>query len=131
MAKLLRAGIRRYLHSIIFWLAFIATAAIACICATEAKKYGVEDIYAVIGFLINAILIVMSVGREYSDGGFRNKVINGHTKGNIFISELILGVGAVLLTVDVPTGQDVLGALDGEGVVLTAAGIVGLQQRDL
>lgn len=97
MAKLLRAGIRRYLHSIVFWLAFIATAAIACICATEAKKYGVEDIHAVIGFLINAILIVMLVGREYSDGGFRNKVINGHTKGNIFISELILGVGIVLL----------------------------------
>ena len=97
MAKLLRAGIRRYLHSIIFWLAFIATAVIAYVCATEARGYAVDDMYAVISFVINTILIVMLVGREYSDGGFRNKVINGHTKGSIFISELILGVGAVLL----------------------------------
>ena len=97
MAKLLRAGIRRYLHSIVFWLAFIATAVIAYVCATEARGYAVDDMYAVISFVINAILIVMLVGREYSDGGFRNKVINGHSKGNIFISELILGVGAILI----------------------------------
>lgn len=97
MAKLLRAGIRRYLHSIVFWLAFIATAVIAYVCATEAREFAVDDMYAIIGFVIHTILIVMLVGREYSDSGFRNKVINGHTKGNIFISELILGVGVVLL----------------------------------
>ncbi len=97
MIKLLRAGIRRYLHSIVFWLAFIATAVMAYFCATDARGFAIDDMYPVIGFVMNAILIVMFVGREYSDGGFRNKVINGHTKGAIFISELILGVGAVFV----------------------------------
>lgn len=97
MTKLLRAGIRRYLHSIVFWLAFAATAVMAYFCATDARQFAVDDMYAMIGFVINAIFVVMLVGCEHTDGGFRNKVINGHTKGNIFISELVLGVGAVLL----------------------------------
>ena len=97
MAKLLRAGIHRYLHSIIFWLALIVTAVMAYFCATDARGYAIDDMYPIIGFVINAIFIIMLTAREYSDGGFRNKVINGHTKGSIFISELILGVVAVLL----------------------------------
>lgn len=97
MIKLLRAGTRRYLHSYVFWLALVATAIMSFVSACQARQSSFDDMYAVMSFVISAVLIVLLVGREYSDGGFRNKVINGHTKGNIFISELILGIGAVFV----------------------------------
>ena len=91
MSKLLYAGIRRYLKSIIFWLAVIATAAIAVYCGNWSRNYYIDDFYFLIEFFAIAILITWLVGREFDEGIFRNKMICGHTKGTIFLSELILG----------------------------------------
>lgn len=97
MAKLLRAVIRRYLHSITFWIAMLLMGTIAFISGNQTKKFAFNDFYAVLSFVINAIAILLLSGREHGDGGFRNKVICGHTKGTIFLSEMILGIGTSLV----------------------------------
>lgn len=97
MMKLLRAGLRRYVHSHIFLRAVIVTVAIAAFCGYEARKYYFEDFYVMIFLIACAVLISWLVGREH-DEGFRNKIITGHTKGSIYFSELIMGIlGSVIL----------------------------------
>lgn len=90
MSKLLYAGIRRYLKSIIFWLAVIATAAIAVDFGYWTRNKYIDDVYFLAEFIVLAILFTWLVGREFDEGVFRNKMICGHTKGTIFFSELIL-----------------------------------------
>ena len=95
--KLLRAGLRRYVHSHIFLRAVAVTALIAAFCGYEARKYCFEDFYVMIFLVAVAVLISWLVGREH-DEGFRNKVIAGHTKGSIYLSEFIMGtIGSVIL----------------------------------
>ena len=84
MIKLLRAGVRRYLHSVVFWLASIVTVAVAVLCANGARNFYLEDFYIMIEFIIFAVMISWLVGGEYDEGIFRNKVISGHTKVSIF-----------------------------------------------
>ena len=91
MIKLLRAGIRRYSHSLVFWFAIVATAFVSLDAGMRAREYAVDDSCVLYLFLIVAIVISWIVGREAAEGGFRNKIIIGHTKGQIFLSELILG----------------------------------------
>lgn len=97
MSRLLRAGVRRYIHNIVFWLALVITGIVAVIGASQARSYYFDDVYCVVEFIIFAVMISWLIGREYEEGIFRNKVISGHTKGQIYVSELILGVGSCLL----------------------------------
>lgn len=97
MSNLLRAGIRRYTHNIVFWLALVITGIVAVIGASGARSFYFDDVYCVVVFIAFAVMISWIVGREYDEGIFRNKVVSGHTKGQIYISELILGVGSCLL----------------------------------
>ena len=97
MKKLLRAGVRRYTHNIVFWLSIIFTLAVSIISAKSAREFYFDDFYCILVFFAFAVLISWIVGRENDEGIFRNKVIAGHTKGQIYISELILGVGTCLI----------------------------------
>lgn len=45
----------------------------------------------IIGFLI-AIFISLFVGAEYSDGTIRNKIVAGHSRKNIYLSNLIVSI---------------------------------------
>lgn len=93
MYKLLRAGIRRYLHSKIFWICLLASLCLGVLNGYRFQEYGSLDEERIIaGFLIFTILIAISIGKEFYNGGFRNKVIAGFTKGQIFFSEWLLAV---------------------------------------
>lgn len=92
MLKLINAGIRRYLTSILFWFAVIATVINACWCGYFASKSYFPSPCIIIELVIFAILISWLTGREYSEGIFRNKIISGHIKVKIFLSEIILGL---------------------------------------
>lgn len=94
MSKLLRSGVRRYLHSFVFWLGIIATAIFGVIGGYNARHYYLEDFYIMLELMVFPVVISWLVGREYGEGIFRNKVICGHTKGHIFLSELILALCA-------------------------------------
>lgn len=97
MNKLLHAGLRRYFHSIIFWICLIASLLLGIFIATADKSYGsFENTYVIAELLIYAVLISVSIGKEYSDGGFRNKIIAGHTKGEIYLSEWLISVSISL-----------------------------------
>lgn len=97
MSKLLRAGVHRYTKSIVFWLAIVVTVVVAILCGNQAKTVCLDEFYILIEFIAFAVMISLIVGREYDEGTFRNKVISGHTKGSIFLSELIVGIGACSL----------------------------------
>lgn len=94
MRKLLLSGIRRYTHSVIFWIDIIITIGLAAACGYGARTYYI-NLYLILAELVtDAVLISWFVGRENEEGSFRNKVIAGHSKGSIFLSEMILGVAA-------------------------------------
>ena len=97
MSNLLRAGIRRYVRNIVFWLAIIATIVAAVICAVSTRQHYFDDFYCVIVFTALAVVISWLVGRENDEGIFRNKTVAGYTKGQIYISELILSVGTCIV----------------------------------
>lgn len=97
MSKLFRSGIRRYTHSIIFWLVVAVNIGAAIIGGYEARRFYFDDFYFTIALIANTVMISWLVGREYEEGIFRNKVVSGHSKGSIYLSELILGVGACII----------------------------------
>ena len=96
MTKLLRAGVRRYVRSIVFYIALLATVVLAVLCGNTAKNIGFENDYVILEFVIIAILATWLIGREFDQRTFRNKIIAGHSKGSVFLSELILAVGSCM-----------------------------------
>ena len=93
MINLLRGCIRRYTSNLIFWISAALTIGIAINVGIGARTTYYDDAMTIAQMLINAILVTIIVGKEYREGGFRNKVIVGHTKANIFLAELLAGVG--------------------------------------
>ncbi len=93
MTRLLRACLRRYTHNTIFWIATIVTLCIAFVVSFSARKIFYDDAMVITQMVIHAVMISWVVGKEFKEGIFRNKVIVGHSKGSIFLAELISGVG--------------------------------------
>ena len=93
MSNLLRACIRRYLCNIVFWVSVALTIGIAVNVGYGARNAFYDDAMTITQMIINAVMVTCIVGKEYKEGGFRNKVIVGHTKGSIYLSELIAGCG--------------------------------------
>lgn len=93
MTKLLRACVRRYTHNTIFWIAAVLTIGLGISIAHSTRMTYYDDALVIAQMLIHAVMISWVVGKEFKEGIFRNKVIVGHSKGSIYISELICGVG--------------------------------------
>lgn len=108
MSKLLRSNFARLWKSRIFWLGMLfatgLSALLVIVRSEDIKRY--SEIYAnqdasyrnadgliFLGglYLIfaAAVLIGVFVGTEYSDGTLRNKLIIGHSRSSIYISNLI------------------------------------------
>ena len=109
MSKLLKANFARLWKSRIFWLGMLFSAGLSALLVIaryeDIKRY--SEIYAVqdaiyrnadglifMGglFLIfaSAVFTGVFVGTEYSDGTLRNKLIIGHSRSSIYISNLIV-----------------------------------------
>lgn len=93
MTKLLRACVRRYAHNTIFWIATILTLVIAVSVSVSARTTFYDDAMVIAQMVIHAVMISWVVGKEFKEGIFRNKAIVGHSKGSIFLAELISAVG--------------------------------------
>lgn len=91
MIKLLHACVRKYTKSIVFWVCFALTAACGIINGYHTRIRFIDGIYMFIQLAIYVITIIWIVGREHEEGIFRNKIVVGHDKGKIFLSELIVG----------------------------------------
>ncbi len=94
MYKLILAGLRRYTHSTLFWICSAMSLAAGLFCGT---LYEFDPYLYLLPLLICAVLISLTIGREFSDGIFKNKIAVGHTKGRIFLSETILSLAAATL----------------------------------
>lgn len=98
MSKLLHAGIRRYARSIVFRLSVLITAIIGAWTGyVSRQRNSFDSMYVLTELAIMAIEVIWMVGREHEEGIFRNKFIAGYKKGTVYLSELILGIGACLL----------------------------------
>lgn len=118
MIKLIRAGFRRYARKPLFWitlglsLLFGYVGSQADINASLPSKRWlgqfVQDVFfgntssrtfnglITALYAVSAVVLCFSIGREFSDHVIRNKLVCGHSKGKIYLSEWIL---AMLVTV--------------------------------
>jgi len=105
MNKLLAANFMRLKKSLLFWGCIVFMAGFAILLQIfnylDIHKGGVDpaqafggDIFVFAGFIgiVCAVFISMFTGTEYSDGTIRNKVVIGHSRRDIYFSNLITGV---------------------------------------
>ncbi len=103
MIKLLKAGLFRLKKDIIFWLFIFLTIGVAGFTLFRySSNEGVNldkiitEFVMYIGFFI-AIFVSIFVGKEYSEGIIRNKIIVGHSRISIFLSNLLISIIVSLL----------------------------------
>lgn len=106
MSKLLRANFSRLKKEKIFWIAVIFMIGYCMILALmfyySMKKYGgnvLFDNLFIEGYgmsgtialpgLVMAAVVSLFLGTEYSDGTIRNKLIIGHTRSAIYVSDFL------------------------------------------
>ena len=103
MIKLLKAAFFRLKKDVIFWLFIFLTIGMAGF--TLFRYLSNEGVYLdkilnefimYIGLFI-AIFVSIFVGKEYGQGIIRNKIIVGHSRISIFLSNLIISIVVSLL----------------------------------
>lgn len=116
MNKLLSANFIRLIKNKTFWLGMIFMFCIG-IYATinhykEMVEYDMEValdelffLYALIICIPLSVFCSLFIGREYSDGTIRNKLVIGHTRRTIYLSNLIIcSVASVLMCISAILG---------------------------
>ena len=103
MIKLLKAGFFRLKKDVIFWLFIFLTIGISGF--TLFRYLSIEgapldkilnEFIMYIGLFI-AIFVSIFVGKEYGQGIIRNKIIVGHSRISVFLSNLIISIVVSLL----------------------------------
>lgn len=101
MNKLLSAGFARLWKNTVFWLEIIIMLLFFTLVMTsnyrDVRNYGLSyslDVFFAGSFMIigffTATFASMFLGTEYSDGTIRNKLIMGHGRAAIYLSNLIV-----------------------------------------
>jgi ABC-type transport system involved in multi-copper enzyme maturation permease subunit len=99
MRNLLSAEFHRLRCNPINWILIAAAVLSGVIYGISAFDSAFDDMFVVTLFVIQAILISLSIGREYTDGTIRNKIIAGKTKAVIFLSKLIMSIAVSVIMV--------------------------------
>ncbi len=108
MNKLLRAGFRRLWRDRVFQILMVLALAFGLFVSiskyVQMNKYdlalpveGSMMVYVVFMIFISAVFTSLFIGTEYNDGTIRNKIIVGHRRSVLYISNLIVCVSAVLM----------------------------------
>ncbi len=109
MIRLLRAGFRRYMKNNLFRISLAISAILGLASGRSADDAAMaDDIYVIFGFVVFAVLIALTVGQAFSEGGFRNMITSGHTKGKIFFSVYIVALCVCFILFAVSSGCFVL-----------------------
>lgn len=108
MNRLLLSGYTRLFKNKLFWIGIavsvgmgIAAGYTKCSEAADGLAADLTDTLFSFGYIsaiVAAVLSPMFSGTEYSDGTIRNKIIAGHKRANIYLSNLILTATAMLLS---------------------------------
>lgn len=96
MLNLLTAELHRVRRDPICWLLLAASALCGVFFSLMSSAYYFEDMDIIPFYVVLAIFISLSIGREYADGTIRNKIIVGKSKSLIFLSKLVSGIGISL-----------------------------------
>lgn len=105
MNKLMAANLARLKKDKVFWLG-IAFLFVFCVIILmknyqdSAGSVAVDNFffgYTMFVSIVSAIFCSLYLGTEYSDGTIRNKLIVGHPRGSIYLSNLIVCIVANLL----------------------------------
>ncbi len=108
MSRLLHVNFSRMWKSKLFWGEIIGMSALGVlfvISALRMAQWNVSDAsldYVITGYLtvigmISALFCGVFCGTDYSDGTIRNKLIAGHTRLSIYLSNLITHAAGTLL----------------------------------
>ena len=109
MTKLLRAGFVRLKKDRMFWIGIIFMVVVGLFVPVrnyfDAKESGYMPTFDsyFFGFplftgVIAAVFVSLFVGTEYSDGTMRNKIVVGHTRSAIYLSNLVVNIAAAFIT---------------------------------
>ena len=101
MIKLLRAGFFRLKKEAMFWLFIFATILVIGYKLLRTSHNVLldkvlNDYIIFIGLFI-AMFVSIFVGKEHSEGIIRNKIIVGHSRNSIYLTNLIISVVASVL----------------------------------
>lgn len=116
MTKLLKANFRRLWQSKTFWIGLVLACAhtlLGVINNLYYKNAWVDQSSVItadhtlfpdtlITIIIMAVLVVMLVGREYTDKTIRNKIVTGHSRTTIYLANLIVCLTAAAILFIVP-----------------------------
>lgn len=108
MNKLLAANFVRLKKSKVFWVCMLLSAVFALLMdfslyrmLREGGEPTLEgSLFAFVPFIgiVGAAFVSLFIGTEYSDGTIRNKIIIGHSRGAVYLANLITcGVGGLLM----------------------------------
>lgn len=108
MSKLLSAGFARLWKSRLFYLEIIISCGLAAIAGCtqfrEVRNWGAtipleHAFYNCTPFILFFVptFIALFTGSEYSDGTIRNKLIVGHTRFDVYLSEFTVNSAAMLI----------------------------------
>lgn len=115
MTKLLSAGYRRLFRSVFFWIGLVITCGhqlLGVFNNLHYKSVFVDQVIkadhtllpdALITVLVMSVLVALFAGREYSDKTVRNKIITGHSRLSIYLSNLVVCTTAAAIYFAVPT----------------------------
>lgn len=102
MNRLIYAGFLRLRHSACFWTGILVMAAVGLILPLQKfylmQKYegyaiSLEECfltYVPLIVIIAAVFCSLFIGTEYSDGTIRNKIMLGHSRIDVYLSNLII-----------------------------------------
>lgn len=94
MGNLLSAELHRIRRDPVSWLLAAAALISGLVFGLDGRT---DDVYVFPLFVVQAVFISLSLGREYSDGTLRNKIIAGKTRTAIFFSKLLTGMAVSLV----------------------------------
>ena len=115
MTKLLSAGFRRMFRSAVFWLGLAVSCGYTLFGVLNNFYYKgvfVDTVikadhtlfpFAEFVALIAAVVVALFIGREHADKTLRNKIITGHSRLSIYLSNLIVCAAATAILFVVPT----------------------------
>ena len=145
MTKLLSAGYRRLFRSVFFWIGLAVTCGhhlLGVLNNLHYKSAFVDQVIkadhtllpdTLITALVMSVLIALLIGREYSDKTVRNKIITGHSRLSIYLSNLIVCSTAAAIYYVVPTlliglglGAPLLGGFELAAKAFILPALIGL-----
>lgn len=108
MRNLISAGFYKMRKSRVFLICMILVNVLSAFLTVQVyqnslsydEPYTFEDgifMTETIMILITAVFVSLFFGTEYSDGTIRNKLIGGHTRGKIYLSQVVVNAVSCLL----------------------------------